>query len=65
MNYFNSFHQAAICSRGIRTAGPAGFKGIGRFGASYIYNATQIILKRFEPVKSVDDFTGSDAGFKM
>jgi hypothetical protein len=30
-----------------------------------IYDSTQTILKRFEPVKSVDDFTGSDAGFKM
>ena len=29
---------------------------------SQIYDSTQTILKRFEPVKSVDDFTGSDAG---
>ena len=29
-----------------------------------IYNATQTILKRFEPVKSFTDFTGSDAGME-
>ncbi|MBW1960167.1 MAG: DUF86 domain-containing protein [Deltaproteobacteria bacterium] len=29
-----------------------------------IYEATQTILKRFEPIKSVEDFTGSDAGME-
>ena len=29
-----------------------------------IYDSTQTILKRFEPVKSVEDFTGSDAGME-
>ena len=29
-----------------------------------IYQATQTILKRFEPVKSKEDFTGSDAGLE-
>ena len=29
-----------------------------------IYNSTQTILKRFEPVKSLEDFTGSDAGME-
>jgi uncharacterized protein with HEPN domain len=29
-----------------------------------IYNSTQTILKRFEPIKTVDDFTGSDAGME-
>ena len=29
-----------------------------------IYGASQTILKRFEPIKSVEDFTGSDAGME-
>ena len=29
-----------------------------------IYESTQTILKRFEPVKSVEDFTGSDGGME-
>jgi len=29
-----------------------------------IYESTQTILKRFKPVKSVEDFTGSDAGME-
>ena len=29
-----------------------------------IYESTQTILKRFEPVKSVEDFTGSDEGME-
>ena len=29
-----------------------------------IYESTQTILKRFRPVKSVEDFTGSDAGME-
>jgi len=29
-----------------------------------IYEATQTILKRFEPVKSVEDFTDSDSGME-
>jgi len=29
-----------------------------------IYEGTQTILKRFEPIKSVEDFTGSDAGME-
>lgn len=29
---------------------------------SQIYQSTQTILKRFEPIKSADDFTNSDAG---
>ena len=29
-----------------------------------IYGSTQTILKRFEPVKSVEDFTGSDGGME-
>ncbi len=29
-----------------------------------IYQSTQTILKRFEPVKSAEDFTGSDAGIE-
>ncbi|MCP4345797.1 MAG: DUF86 domain-containing protein [Desulfobacterales bacterium] len=29
-----------------------------------IYGATQIILKRFEPIKSVEDFTSSDWGLE-
>ena len=29
-----------------------------------IYQSTQTILKRFETVKGVDDFTGSDAGME-
>ena len=29
-----------------------------------IYDSTQTILKRFAPVKSVEDFTGADAGME-
>ena len=29
---------------------------------SRIYQATQTVLKRFEPIKSADDFTDSDTG---
>ena len=29
-----------------------------------IYESTQTILKRFYPVKSVEDFTGSDGGME-
>lgn len=29
-----------------------------------IYHASEIIIKRFEPVKSVDDFTDSSAGME-
>ena len=29
-----------------------------------IYDSTQTILKRFEPVKSVEDFTDSDSGME-
>ena len=29
-----------------------------------IFESTQTILKRFEPVKSVEDFTGSDGGME-
>jgi len=29
-----------------------------------IYESIQPILKRFEPVNSVDDFTGSDSGME-
>ena len=29
-----------------------------------IFQATQTVLKRFEPIKSADDFTSSDSGME-
>jgi len=31
---------------------------------THIYDSTQTISKRFEPVKSVEDFTGSEGGME-
>ena len=31
---------------------------------SQIYQATQTVIKRFEPIKSADDFIGSEAGME-
>ena len=29
-----------------------------------IYDSTQKVLRRFEPIKAVDDFTGSETGME-